>query len=98
VSDIEDFLVRRNFRLAGIGDFFLLQFRDVATVAISHKRNYPNFGYRSERKEREKIQECCFLLATYWNLVCEYGDLKNKIIEIQRRWHIEKNHLYESDL
>jgi hypothetical protein len=41
VTDIEDFLVRRNFRLAGIGDIFLLQFCDVATVAISHKNNYP---------------------------------------------------------
>jgi hypothetical protein len=50
--DIEDFFVIRNFRLAGNGDFFWLQFCDVATVAISHKRNYPNFGNRSERKRK----------------------------------------------
>jgi hypothetical protein len=52
--DIEDFLVIRNFRLAGNGDFFfLLQFCDVATVAISQKRNYPNFGYRSQWKGKK---------------------------------------------
>jgi hypothetical protein len=94
--DIEDFLVIRNFRLPGNGDFFFCCC-DVATVAISHKRNYPNFGYRSERKGK-KIQESCYLLATYWYLVSKYGDLKNKILEIQRRWHIEKNPLYESHL
>jgi len=34
------------------------------------------------REEREKIQESCYLLATYWHLVSKYGDLKNKILEI----------------
>jgi hypothetical protein len=45
VMDIEDFLVIRNFRLAGNRDLFF--------VEISHKRNYPNFGYRSERKGKK---------------------------------------------
>jgi hypothetical protein len=42
VMDIEDFLLIRNFRLAGNGDSFF--------VAISHERNYPNSGYRSKTK------------------------------------------------
>jgi hypothetical protein len=87
VMVIEDFLFIRNFRLAGNGDSFF--------VAISHA--LPEFWIQV-REERETIQESCYLLATYSNLVCEYGDFENKILEIQRRWHIEKNHFYESDL
>ncbi len=45
VMDIENFLLIRNFRLAGNGDSFF--------VAISHERNYPNSGYRSERKGKK---------------------------------------------
>jgi hypothetical protein len=66
-------------------------------VAISHKRNYPNFGYRSERKGK-KFKNPAISWRHTGILVSKYGDFKNKILEIQRRWHIEKNHLYESDL
>jgi hypothetical protein len=51
--DIEDFLVIRNFRLVGNGDFFLLEFFDVATVAIKPEEELPEF-WLQVREEREK--------------------------------------------
>jgi hypothetical protein len=65
--DIEDFLLIRNFRLAGNGDFIF--------VAISHKRNYPNFGYRSERKGK-KFKNPAISWRHTGILVSKYGDLK----------------------
>ncbi len=95
--DIEDVSVIRNFRLAGNGDFFF-----VAILWRSHRGDQPQEElpefWLQVREDREKIQESYYLLATCWNLVSKYGDFENKIFEIQRRWHIEKNPLYESDL
>jgi hypothetical protein len=64
--DIENFLVIRNFRLPGNGDFFFF----VAILWRSHGGDQPQAElpefWLQVREEREKIQESCYLLATYW--------------------------------